>query len=515
MRGYLTLLVLAACQTGPTNGTTVGGSVLSKSFSFVGYTDHPSETVTLEVLKNPSYDPSKDTNWAVFGSTVSGTQEQWVGSSTTPLYQWSTTAVPVPDSSVAARWPQGGVVRIRASRTDANGKRVFNTFDDVTFNDCLAEQFQANADWQTIGTKCNGIGDGITTLVSTTNVPVAPGDASTGGGFLGRKGRSTAAQTELYYFLTGAPLTLADFKSTYGFPSGDVTATYYNDVDLGIGREMHCKWFLLSFQVGVACYVSNYSATPGVAGFGDDPTTVLNHAIAHNGKFATVAMVYRPGQQNDVSFVVYGPDGSRQDTAQLDNAQNNTSIPNNCMSCHGISSSIANGVVTNAKFLPFDPFSFKYSTQAGFTQADQADEFRQLNALVEMTNPAPATTELIDGMYAPKSVTDATAVASNDFVPDAWRYANNSLDGTAIYKGVIKVGCRTCHVSSVSSVLDWNSPDDFTQFISTIRNDVCGQHIMPHAERVMKKFWQSGARAYLVSGYGPASYPDSLQACKP
>jgi hypothetical protein len=38
---------------------------------------------------------------------------------------------------------------------------------------------------------------------------------------------------------------------------------------------------------------------------------------------------------------------------------------------------------------------------------------------------------------------------------------------------------------------------------------------MPQAEHVRKRFWQSGARAYLVTSYGPASYPDPLQACKP
>lgn len=38
---------------------------------------------------------------------------------------------------------------------------------------------------------------------------------------------------------------------------------------------------------------------------------------------------------------------------------------------------------------------------------------------------------------------------------------------------------------------------------------------MPHAERTRKKFWEGGARAYLVTGYGAASYPDPLQTCKP
>ena len=75
---------------------------------------------------------------------------------------------------------------------------------------------------------------------------------------------------------------------------------------------------------------------------------------------------------------------------------------------------------------------------------------------------------------------------------------------------------RACHASSTNPGLDFNSPDDFSPLINTIRNDVCGSaHIMPHAEHVMKRFWQSGARAYLVTGYGPASYPDALQACKP
>ena len=46
--------------------------------------------------------------------------------------------------------------------------------------------------------------------------------------------------------------------------------------------------------------------------------------------------------------------------------------------------------------------------------------------------------------------------------------------------------------------LDFNSPDDFTAWLPQIRSDVCGSsHIMPHAEHVMKRFWESGARAYL------------------
>jgi hypothetical protein len=514
----LPALFLLACQTGPMNGTTAAGSVVGKSFLFQGYFNQPSEVIRLQVMTDPTKDPSAAANWVQFATAVSDTAETHVNS-TDPLYYWSVNAAPVPSAGVAARWPQGGLVRVRAFHDDANGGRVLTTFDDVTFGDCLSKELAANADWTTIGMDCAGLGGGTAALVSTSNIPVAAGNAASFGGFLGKKGAITPADTVAYYNAIGAPSTLASFKSSFGFPTGEVTATYYNDGDLGLGREMHCR--ALGGGAGaVACYVTNYSGIAGQAVFNQDPTVVLADAVARQHSFATVAMTYNGGSgANSVKFMVYDASGNRTNQAQLDSTGNNKSIPNNCLACHGISSFYDAGsqqVSGNAKFLPFDPFSYKFSTQAGFSFADQVDKFRRLNALVRAANPTPAIAELIDGMYAPKSVNDPTAVASDDFVPDAWRFANGSLAGTSLYQGVVKVGCRACHSSSVNTGLDFNSPDDFSPLISAIRNDVCGStHIMPHAEHVMKKFWQSGARAYLVTGYGPASYPDPLQACKP
>jgi hypothetical protein len=517
----LLALSLAACQTGPTNGTTVAGGVIGKSIQFGGYFNKPNELISLQVMTDPTKDPSVSANWVQFATATTSSTPTTVNS-TDPLYAWSVSAVPVPNIFVGARWPQGGLIRVRAFHSDPpNNDRVLTTFDDVTFGDCLVEQLNANADWVTIGTKCGGMGGGTAALVSTSNIPTAAGTAATFGGFLGRKGTVTTADTFNYYLLNGLPPTLASFKSSFGFPTGEVTATYFNDGDLGLGREMHCK---ATSGGGVACYVTNYDGNhdPNQTSpvFNLDPTTVLADATQHVHGFATVAMIYTGGTgANSVKFVVYDANGNWTPTARLDSTGNNVSVPNNCLACHGINAtfSAANHTVSaNAKFLPFDPFSFKYSTAAGFTFADQADKFRRLNALVRAANPTPAIAELIDGMYAPKAVTDPTAVANNDFVPDDWRFANGSLAGTGLYKGTIKVGCRTCHISATSPGLDFNSADDFSPLIDTIRNDVCGtQHIMPHAERVMKKFWESGARAYLVTGYGPATYPDPLQACKP
>lgn len=137
--------------------------------------------------------------------------------------------------------------------------------------------------------------------------------------------------------------------------------------------------------------------------------------------------------------------------------------------------------------------------------------------MIKITAPALPIRELIDGMYAPKSVNDATAVANNTFVPADWANATGgTLDGTALYNGVVKVACRTCHMSSTDPLLDFADHSDFVTYGGAIMADACGtSHIMPHAERVMKNFWQSGARAYLVAAFPGNVFPNGLAACAP
>ncbi|HEU4734952.1 MAG TPA: hypothetical protein VFT22_43970 [Kofleriaceae bacterium] len=521
---------LCACSTGPLNGTTFGGAVAGKSILFQGYTDHPNELVLLQVLKKPSLDPTDDANWAKFGQAVTTDQPTIVnGNTDNPLYYWSTNASPVPASPTtaeAARWPSGGLVRTRARRVDSSGAtHDLTTFDDVTFSPCFAEHYSAGEDWSTIGTSCGGLGGQNAVLVSTVESP-ATLPASEKPDWLGRKGDITTTETVRYYNTWGAPATLADFKAQFGFPGNEVTATYYNDADLGLGREMHCKKFSAAAGVGVACYVTNYSGIDNTAAFNVDPDVVLDDAVHRQHAFATVAMVYQPPatSPNNVAFVVYNKAGNRQNTAQLDSTGVHVSIPNNCLTCHGISSyydASSHSVSASAKFLPFDPFGFKYSTQAGFTLADQQDAFRRLNAMILATSPTTAISHLIAGLYAPKDVTDPGAVATDDYVPDPWEFANGSLAGTAEYRGIIKPGCRTCHISATSAALDFLQPDDWSPLIPTIRRDVCDKtsggvrgHAMPQAERVSKKFWASGGRAYLITGF-QVTPPDGFEGCDP
>lgn len=521
-------LLCNACTTGPTNGDTVAGAVFQKKLTFAGYYNEPSAAIRLEVMTSPTLDPNAPGSWVQFASATTGTNPLFVNS-TDPLYAWSVEAAPVSKASEVGRWPQGGLVRVRAVHPKPDGDFALVTFDDVTFSDCFNQLLAEDADWTTIGLECQGVGGKTAALVSISNIPVPPGDANnfSVNGFLGRKGEITPGETELYYLETQAPFTLTAFKNKYGFPGAEITATYYNNGDLGFGREMHCKKFQNAlFLTGIACYVTNYAGAhdangKGVIAFDVDPNIVLADTVAKQHAFATVAMTFEPWlTENAVKFVVYNGEGVRQNVAQLDSTENNTSIPNNCLACHGINarySAATRKVSEEARFLPFDPYSFKFSSAPGFTFNDQIDEIRRLNQLITLTQPSPAITEFINGLYAPKSVNDPTAVSNDDYVPDDWSQANGSLAGTALYRGVVKVACRTCHMSATSRPdLDFADYSDFTSNLSTIKADVCGNpHVMPHAERVLKNFWQSGARAYLVTGFGSTSYPDPLAACKP
>ena len=442
---------------------------------------------------------------------------QAFGDPANPLYFWEVVAAPVPNGAAAARWPQGGLVRIRARDPKPppnTGSGILTTFDAIN-QSCLTSQ-PPGSTWEAIGTACEGTGGKVATFVSTTNVP-----QTVEFGFLGKKPEITEAETNEYYGAIGAPKTLTKFKTKYGFGGTEIQATYYNDGDLGLGREMHCKAFPGAGGNGIACYVTNYSGVDDTAVFGGNPVTVLADAVARTSSFATVAMVYDPpaGSPNSVKFMVYDANDNLTPVAQLDSTGSNLSVPTNCMNCHGVDSSYNAGTnkVTGAQFLPFDPFSFKYSTAPGFTEAEMGPHLRQLNALVTLTAPPSATMELIAGMYAPNLVTSPVAVANNDFVPDAWADALPGLDGVAIYRGVVKVGCRTCHVSATNAALDFAQESDWSGPLKAVLlNDVCSPlRSMPQAERVMKKFWQSGARAYLTSTYKSGVYPDPIMACKP
>jgi hypothetical protein len=337
-------------------------------------------------------------------------------------------------------------------------------------------------------------------------------------GFLGDKGKSSELQTAQYYASIGAPKNLDDFKTKYGFPTDEVTATYYNDGDLGFGREMHCRLFFAVYGFGVACYVKNFGDREKHGAFPADPRLALELAASGHNHFATVAMVYTPpNRDNAIQFMVYGPENSKpglnealQLNAQLDEGGENKSIPNNCLACHGISSTVklaANPlpntpvVSEHARFLPFDMYSFKYSTIPSLSLAAQQPKFELLNLLVSLTPMTPATQDFLKGLYGGVMPGASGASPTNRAIPAQW-----SVDpkDKSVHEGVYKLYCRTCHITSVKPSLDFfDNPAEFS--VSPVCNPT---HRMPHAEQTLRKFWNSGARALLSQRYGLAASDD-------
>jgi hypothetical protein len=520
----LVLPLALSCMTGPLNGDTRSGGTIGASIGVDGFYIKPNIQIDVQVLGAPTMDPGVDANWTTLATT-------WSSNSAFPvngdnLYTWSTSIVPVPNILYSGRWPLGGLVKIRAVGREGGSTYFTKTFDSVAWTDCLNTELVAGTPGQSIGLVCNGLGRTITSVVSTGNNPADKSPPARE--FLYLKGDISDPETQAYYGGWAAPATLNDFRSYYNYPgTGDVTATFYNDSDLGVGREMHCWKYtrgLFNTIEGTACYVSNYSDTAGTPKFGNNNvTTALNNAIAHAGKFATVAMVTEKsifsGTPGEVDFVAFNAAGNRVDNAQLDNANLHTSIPNNCLTCHGVDTyydSTSHTIGGRANFLPFDPSGYKFTASGSYTRSAQENALRVLNSYVKDTQPSAAIVSLIDGSYAPSTVTTVGASWNDDYVPAAWTGSNPREDYPTLYKGVVRQYCRTCHVSA-GAYRDFADAQDFENLKLGIMDRACGSnavggnYFMPHAEHPMRKFWASGARAYLNAWGGDAAH----NGCKP
>ena len=121
--------------------------------------------------------------------------------------------------------------------------------------------------------------------------------------------------------------TWANFIQRNGFATGgDDHATYFNNGDLRLGRDMHCRTNATSNpnQPKVACYVANYGPPPFIAGAGGAPgqanpawpnqSQALSDALSgfatRNPKpFAVVAMEYSPTPSSAMGVQVRELDG--------------------------------------------------------------------------------------------------------------------------------------------------------------------------------------------------------------
>jgi len=554
-----------ACTITPTNGSTDSTTnVVGHSVTYAGFDDAPGTSVTIQVVADPEHDdPNLQSSWVNVATAVTSTAP-FTWNDTDPLYFWSVTADPVPSLAEAARWPQGGVQRVRAL---INGRMT--TIFDEDFGSCLNRH--PGESWKNIGIECasatasatpGGVAN-VANIVSTSpnpadQYPLAAGrkhllskkQCLIGGNAAGLDntcspltdpaGTITQNDTRNYYAAIGAPATLNCFKTNFGlggngnvFDCGfaqnsftnDLTdAVYYNNGDLGIGRHMRCRSFVgqnfFGNHRGVACYVSNYSTVANVAQFGTDPEQAIHLAVTdlragnENQAFATVAMVYQEPitAPNSVKFMVYDAAGQLATQAQLDNGGFNKAVPTNCLVCHGGTGTFnaATSEVRNAQFLPFDASSFIYSST--LLEADatrQIPNFRALNNLVLVTNPPAAEADLINNWYGYNL---ASGTPNFDYIPAGFNPPPGATgSGTAqrVYTEVVRPYCRTCHISQLADPIPDFATISNPAKAATIKTEVCDLKLMPQAEHTLRNMWASPARAHLIGGL------NLITSCKP
>ncbi len=477
------------------------------SVPVTGYYSQPNVSVyILQLAPSPYSNPyGIDDEYIPVGSAISAATPVITNDSPYPVYPFDAGTLIIPND---ANWPNGGMAGLLALAMDVQAP-----LSGVDFDRFHEEQVE-NPFWPEIrvlsaGTDSDYLNDHLPYL----KLPMG----------------NTVDRS--YYTLNSSgsyleiPTTYAAFKKQY-FPSTvtTVNAKYYNDADLGIGRNMTCgqpTWKAGSTTVsGVVCAVENYAppSTPGLTKapieFGDVTDSLTLLLAAHPVPFATVVMVKRNGAAGAM-FGVYDKSGNRiLSPAYLDSTAYNTAVPNNCVACHGGTAGTNPAGLANRSLLPFDPLGFFGAEFSPYRLSDQTEAFRKLNAMVLASNPTPAIQDFINGTYHGAVNTPGTPADPN-YVPAGWSQSDTQMRE---YREVIRPYCRNCHMSQLPSAggLDMLKAADLENIRALVVQDACSTHRMPHAQFPFKALNDSGLQADLLGYFGRLdSLPAPTELCAP
>lgn len=316
----------------------------------------------------------------------------------------------------------------------------------------------------------------------------------------------------------GSRCTLAGWKTANGFDAGeDVSALYYNDRELGLAQEVHCK----ATARKVACYTVNYGAAAPA-----DPLESLLAAQAHGAArdiYAIESTSLPKLMQWQTRFYVYSPDPGNPlvpDT-WLD-SEGSKYVSEACRACHGrryVPDLGGGHREIGPAMLPFDPYALKLlgadpgSVESLSGPADPRNEpFRRLNALVRQTlpdariKPDDPIRLLIDGWYAQCGGVNAPGCgAAAGYVPPLWAPPAGQKDLYPIARDF----CRPCHIAQDygNEFAGYTSLSSDTGGSNSKQSYVCQIHYMPNAERISARFWASDAPAVLSALWGGGNCP--------
>ncbi len=318
------------------------------------------------------------------------------------------------------------------------------------------------------------------------------------------------------------PILLSDYLSQYGISNASDGMIYYNARELGWGRNLRCQsWQPAVAEInsarGFTCYVINYddgnhgapAANPAqyLAGAvkhqltGDD-SQVRNYVIIH----------YNPVLPADarVQFAAYARDTNgvfvRQNKVMLDSGAARPS-PMVCLNCHGGRYDETRHLAVGSSFLPLNINEITLPDPAltpAFERPAQEQSVGWINVFAY--NTSPNLQPYIANMYGfPTGAwfMQPTGLATPNPSPVPAEWENDAK----LYRDVYEPHCLSCHRARVETPYfkDIKTSADFRVRLREIAQRVCGaEPSMPHAEMMMRNFWNSNARASLVDALSPS-----------
>jgi mono/diheme cytochrome c family protein len=358
---------------------------------------------------------------------------------------------------------------------------------------------------------------------------------------------------------SGVKDTYAKWKVANGFGNAatgtEITVVVGDSRDLGYGRYITAR---KNVDGTMALSVRNYLVT-AAAGYGYTSFN-LDAAVAQDDRWYIGAsnIEFSPGPNGGVSFAkffFFAPDGSLAKAVNLD-GRGTKWMPGPCITCHGgradpLTPATASGVrlfplVQNSASLtrgdvqghmhPLEADSFEYSTQAGFTRAQQEAAIKQINTWILQSYPLPYAGGPIDGTLTPvgSSVTgfaedDGRRIANKyewqgtaaslikdgyggdglpsatytDAIPASWA----SVGQSSLYQNVVVPSCRVCHIlRGAGTVLagtdiDLNSYAKFNSYADQIKTHTIDSGNMPLAKIHFEKFWATPSIYETLANY--------------
>jgi hypothetical protein len=343
--------------------------------------------------------------------------------------------------------------------------------------------------------------------------------------------------------------------------------TFRDAVDLGYGRDIH---FFVKKDCSVAVYVKNYQVT-NVPGQNYGPLNV-DAAVDQDERYhvGTNAIEFGPppgttGSCSDTSgyyarFYSFDPDGDqkRRTTINMD-GRGEKAMPVPCIVCHGgraepllidgqfpvnINTGHTGDAVAHLQALKVD--SFDYSTQAGYTRADQEAQFKLINqavfnayaasfkpeantSQVGNTNQWDSTgalkviaswyggitctsgiNDIDNSLFNPSGCTLNNDTFADNYVPSGWTPDSSTgsppPSSDTLYKDVISKDCRLCHLlrgTDIQADINLDSYGKFSGYASRIEELVYDDGLMPLAQLTFDDFYSVAGRPEELASFIP------------